>query len=143
MSAVKDTAPAIGAGQPAKKKRSRRKSDVLAWQILLVVLFLGSWQLLSGPLVDPFWVSRPSDIVAYIYDWVFFGDFLRHLSYTMAATFLGFAIGGATGFGFGLVLGRAEFWARVLYAFLVAVNGIPRVALAPLFVVWFGIGLLL
>lgn len=142
MAVVKGSAAALRRGQTARKKRSRGKSDVLAWQILLVVLFLGSWQLLSGPVVDPFWVSRPSDIVAYIYDWVFFGDFLRHFSFTMAATFLGFASGGAAGFALGLVLGRAEFWARVLDPFLVAVNGIPRVALAPLFVVWFGIGLL-
>jgi NitT/TauT family transport system permease protein len=142
MSAAKGTAQAVAAKAPAKQRRSRGRSDVLAWQILLVVVLLGSWQLLSGPVVDPFWVSRPSDILVYIYDWVFFGDFFRHLSFTLAATFLGFALGASTGFALGLVLGRAEFWARVLDPFLVAINGIPRVALAPLFVVWFGIGLL-
>lgn len=142
MSAMKGSARAVAGAPTAQKRRSRGKSDVLAWQILLVVLFLGSWQLLSGPVVDPFWVSRPSDIVAYVYDWVLFGDFLKHFTFTMTATFLGFAVGCASGFALGLALGRAEFWARVLDPFLVAVNGIPRVALAPLFVVWFGIGLL-
>lgn len=133
---------ADGAGKSPATRRRRGRNDILAWQLLLVVVFLGSWQVLSGTVIDSFWVSRPSDIVAYIYQWVFFGDFVRHLSFTMAATFLGFGMGAVSGFALGLVLGRAEFWARVLDPFLVAINGIPRVALAPLFVVWFGIDLL-
>lgn len=111
-------------------------------RLVLIVLFLGSWQGISGWLVDPFWISRPSDIGIYIFDWVFKGDFFRHLWFTMAATFIGFLTGAGSGFALGLLLGRTDFWARVLDPFLVAINGIPRVALAPLFVVWFGIDLL-
>jgi NitT/TauT family transport system permease protein len=118
------------------------KQKVIVCQLLLCFGALAFWQFASGTLIDPFWVSRPTDIARYITDWVFQGDFWHHFKFTMAATFIGFTAGGITGFFMGLILGRAEFWARVLDPFLVAINGIPRVALAPLFVVWFGIGLL-
>jgi NitT/TauT family transport system permease protein len=49
-------------------------------------------------------------------------------------------LGWRVGFGLGLVLSRLDFLARVLDPFVVAANGIPRVALAPLFIIWFGIG---
>lgn len=125
-----------------KKDGFTSRQKIVLAQIGLIVGFLGLWELASGPLVDPFWISRPSDIAAYIADWVINGDFWRHFRFTMAATFIGFAFGLIAGFLLGLLLGQAEFWARVLDPFLVAINGIPRVALAPLFVVWFGIGLL-
>lgn len=126
----------------SKPKRFRTKRDILICQIILSVLVIGAWQFASGTLIDPFWISRPSDIIAYIGNWMFGGDFVFHFGFTMAATFIGFTTGTISGFFLGLLLGRAEFWARVLDPFLVAINGIPRVALAPLFVVWFGIGLL-
>jgi NitT/TauT family transport system permease protein len=49
-------------------------------------------------------------------------------------------LGWRVGFGLGVVLSRRDFLARVLDPFVVAANGIPRVALAPLFIIWFGIG---
>lgn len=118
------------------------KNQVVAYQVMLATFFFAFWQFASGTIIDPFWISRPSDILIYIFDWIFYGDFIKHFKFTMTATFLGFILGSTTGFVAGLLLGRAEFWARVLDPFLVAFNGIPRVALAPLFVVWFGIGLL-
>lgn len=109
---------------------------------VLVIAIIAAWELLSGSLIDTFWVSKPSLILDYIYTWVVFGDFFIHLSMTMTATLVGFAAGTVLGLLAGLALSQAEFTARVLDPFLVAINGIPRVALAPLFVVWFGIGLL-
>jgi NitT/TauT family transport system permease protein len=108
--------------------------------IFLVALAL--WEAISGPLIDPFWLSRPSSIAVYLYDWVHYGDFFRHFWFTMAATLGGFVLGIVFGLLTGLPLGRAERLARILDPFLTALNGIPRAALAPLFVVWFGIGLL-
>jgi len=135
-SPMKSTAASV------KPKRFRSKRDVLICQIALSVILIGAWQFASGTLIDPFWISRPSDIIVYIGNWIFAGDFVFHFGFTMAATFIGFITGAVSGFFLGLLLGRAEFWAKVLDPFLVAINGIPRVALAPLFVVWFGIGLL-
>jgi NitT/TauT family transport system permease protein len=54
----------------------------------------------------------------------------------------GFAMGTLLGLAAGVILSRTQFMADVLDPFLIAINGIPRVALAPLFVVWFGIDML-
>jgi NitT/TauT family transport system permease protein len=54
----------------------------------------------------------------------------------------GFAVGTLLGLAAGVILSRTQFAADVLDPFLIAINGIPRVALAPLFVVWFGIDML-
>lgn len=118
----------------------RRRVRLL--QLTLLLLILAAWEGLSGRVFDDFWVSRPSAIAAYLWQWILFGDFWRHLAATLTAVGLGFAAGAAGGLLLGLPLGRMEGLARVLDPFLLALNGIPRVALAPLFVIWFGIGLL-
>ena len=59
---------------------------------------------------------------------------------TLRETFFGYVLGGLSGIAVGVVLARLEFVAQVLDPFIVAANGIPRVALAPLFIIWFGIG---
>ncbi|MBX3605422.1 MAG: ABC transporter permease [Piscinibacter sp.] len=112
----------------------------LARLALLVVLVL-AWEFASGNLFAVFWVSKPSLIAAYIWEFVQ-ADFWRHFGFTMTATGVGFATGALGGLAAGMALSRAPFVAAVLDPFLVAINGIPRVALAPLFVVWFGIDLM-
>lgn len=110
-------------------------------RIAILVALLGFWELASGRLFDVFWVSRPSLILEYI--WAFLQkDFAKHFWFTMTATGVGFALGAIGGLLAGIFLSRSAFVAAVLDPFLVAINGIPRVALAPLFVVWFGIGLM-
>lgn len=111
-------------------------------RLVLVIVLLAFWELASGSLFSTFWVSKPSLIAAYIGSWVVTGDFFYNLYFTMAAMVAGFAAGAVLGLGAGMLLSRTRFLAEVLDPFLVAANGIPRVALAPLFVVWFGIGLL-
>jgi ABC-type amino acid transport system permease subunit len=62
------------------------------------------------------------------------------LAITLYETFTGFFIGSIFGIGLGFVLGRREILAEILDPYVVAFNGIPRIALAPLFIIWFGIG---
>jgi NitT/TauT family transport system permease protein len=111
-------------------------------RIALLVTLLGGWEGLSGWAFDSFWVSTPREILAYLYDWIVNGDFFRHFNATMTAIIIGYAVGAVLGLLLGLPLGRSETTAKVLDPFLLALNGIPRVALAPLFVIWFGIGIL-
>jgi NitT/TauT family transport system permease protein len=122
-------------------KRTGAINTTLIWQIVILVVVLGSWEIMSGRLFDSFWVSKPSLIVAYIYNWVVNGDFMRHLSATMTEILVGYSLGAAFGLALGLPIGRMEKTAKILDPFLLALNGIPRVALAPLFVIWFGIGI--
>lgn len=108
----------------------------------LVASLLGLWELGSGTLFATFWLSKPSLIATYIVNWVVSGDFFYHLYFTMASMLIGFTAGTVLGLLAGMMLSRTEFLADALDPFLVAINGIPRVALAPLFVVWFGIDML-
>jgi NitT/TauT family transport system permease protein len=124
---------------PARKKMSTEHRIAITQAVLLVAL-LAFWEIASGRLFDVFWVSRPSLIANYLWEFAR-KDFLKHFYFTMTATGVGFALGAVGGLLAGIFLSRSAFLAAVLDPFLVAINGIPRVALAPLFVVWFGIGL--
>lgn len=117
---------------------SERKVAIARLALLTAVL--GFWELASGRLFDVFWVSKPSLIGVYIWEFMR-NDFLRHFTFTMTATLVGFTAGAVGGLLAGVLLSRSALMAAVLDPFLVAINGIPRVALAPLFVVWFGIDL--
>jgi len=131
-----------GSGEtPPRTPALRTEHRINLARIGILVLLLGFWELASGRLFDLFWVSRPSLIVDYIWEFLQ-KDFAKHFGFTMTATGVGFALGAVGGLLAGIFLSRSAFVAAVLDPFLVAINGIPRVALAPLFVVWFGIGLM-
>jgi NitT/TauT family transport system permease protein len=104
------------------------------------IAVLALWELAAGRWLDPFWVSSPLRIGRHLVRWVRDGTLFVHLVVTLRETFLGFLLGSVSGIAVGVALARLEFVARVLDPFIVAANGIPRVALAPLFIIWFGIG---
>ncbi|MBA2608073.1 MAG: ABC transporter permease [Actinobacteria bacterium] len=118
------------------------RSKVGLTRLALVLVVFGFWEFASGSLFSTFWISKPSLIAAYIFKWIFYGDFFYQLSFTFGSMIAGFTLGTVLGLLAGVVLSRSQFASDVLDPFLVAINGIPRVALAPLFVVWFGIDML-
>jgi NitT/TauT family transport system permease protein len=109
------------------------------YRLALAVVLLGTWEYATGRWIDPFWFSSPLRIGAHLAEILGQVDIFRDLWVTMTETFLGYFAGAILGVLVGLVLSRLETLARVLDPFIVAVNGIPRVALAPLFIIWFGI----
>lgn len=109
------------------------------WRISVALLILGAWQGISGPIIDEFWLSRPTAIAAYI--WEERELLLSDLAITFQATAIGYGLGAIAGLTFGLLLAQSEAVALVLKPFILAVYGIPRIALAPIFILWFGIGL--
>jgi NitT/TauT family transport system permease protein len=119
-----------------------RQAKLRLARLAVVVVVISFWEFASGRLFSTFWLSKPSLIAGYIANWVASGDFFHHFYFTMASMLLGFAAGAVLGLAAGMALSRMHFLADVLDPFLVAINGIPRVALAPLFVVWFGIDML-
>ena len=113
---------------------------LLAWRLGFGFAILLVWELAAGRLVDPFWFSSPLRILGHLVEWAREGSLFWHLFVTLRETFLGYALGSVSGIAVGVVLARLEFVAQVLDPFIVAANSIPRVALAPLFIIWFGIG---
>jgi NitT/TauT family transport system permease protein len=119
----------------------RYKFGVRVVQAALVVGLLLFWQLGGGTLFDPFFFGSPKGIGAIlVHD---FGDpqFYRDLRATAIEMALGYGSGAALGIGLGALFARWKFAADVFDPFFVALNSIPRVALAPLLVIWFGIDL--
>ncbi|MBN6208246.1 ABC transporter permease [Ralstonia pickettii] len=118
------------------------KTKIRLFQLAVVVLMFGSWEGLGRVgVVDPFYFSMPSSIVARIWEWFTAGDIYTHLAITLAETILSFGIGTLLGISLGLWLGLSKLAAEVLDPFIKVFNAIPRILLAPIFVMWFGLGL--
>ena len=115
-------------------------SRLFIYRLIFGLILVTFWEVSSGRLIDPFWVSSPSKVFRYLYEVFADGSIFGHLGITLYETFAGFLIGSALGIGLGFVLGRREVLAQILDPYVVAFNGIPRIALAPLFIIWFGIG---
>ena len=113
----------------------------LAAQLAVGIVFFGSWQLASGPLIDPFFVSSPSAVAVKLMDWFSRGELFMHIGITLWATAVGFTIGSLLGFVTGFVFGRYEEVGAIFDPYITAVYCLPKIALAPLFIMWFGIGL--
>jgi NitT/TauT family transport system permease protein len=118
------------------------RASVLAAQLALGVGLLSLWQLGAATRVlDPFFFSRPTDIAARIVTWIANGSLWRHLFVTLEESVLGLALGAAIGITLGFALARSPFAARVLDPYIKMLNAVPRVVLAPLFLLWFGLGI--
>jgi len=115
--------------------------QIFGWRLLIVVAGLSFWQFASGRLIKAFWISSPSDIWKQLVDWVVTGDLWIHLEVTLTETVMGFVFGAVAGVLFGLALGLNRRLAAVLDPFVVAFYSLPKIALAPLFILWFGVGL--
>jgi len=110
-------------------------------QVVLGLLLLLLWQGASGRLVDNFFISNPIDVGARLVGWIGDGSLFLHIWATVYATVMGFIIGSIGGVVLGIWLGVSPFTSRLLNPYLNALNALPKVALAPLFVLWFGLGI--
>jgi NitT/TauT family transport system permease protein len=113
---------------------------MLLCQIALGVAMLLIWQGASGRLVDDFFISNPIAVAERLYQWIADGSLFLHIWATVYETLLGFIVGAVGGVVLGIWLGVSPFTSRLLNPYLNALNALPKVALAPLFVLWFGLG---
>jgi len=120
---------------------AQRRRLLLAAQVAVGVVFLLAWQLAAGPLIDPFFFSSPYEIAVKLMDWVRRGELFHHLFFTMYAMLMGFVIGGILGFIVGFLFGRYDALATIFDPYITAFYSLPKIALAPLFIMWFGIGI--
>jgi len=147
-------APTTAAGQPAAPGQTVWAEHV-SWidripravaMLLLLVAFLAVWQLVyEVRLLSPIILPSPLETMA---DLVFVGRNLVTGDYMLGALWvttqevlLGFAIAIGVGFLLGLLVGETAFGERAVMPYLVAINAMPKVAFAPLFVSWLGFGI--
>jgi NitT/TauT family transport system permease protein len=111
-------------------------------QSFAMVVLLAAWEILGrAGWIDPFYAPPPSTIGAALYQVFVDGSIWPHLIATftaaMAGLILDLGIGAALGFAAALIRPIAD----LLEPIMILLNAIPRVILAPLFIIWFGIGL--
>jgi len=112
------------------------------WQALLLVAVLLIWHVAALDRQVAFFFGQPLEVAQIIWGWfVTQGDIYRHLGVTLAETLLAFVIGTIAGLGFGLWLGLSRSASAVLDPYIKAMNSMPRVILAPIFGMWFGLGI--
>lgn len=127
------------------------------WQVLLLVVILLIWQVASRDQQIAFFMGEPVQVAGRIWSWFMpfgFGpnllfpdgltgnaDIYRHLGTTLLETVLAFGIGTVLGLGCGLWLALAPTASALLEPYITAANSMPRVILAPIFALWFGLGI--
>jgi NitT/TauT family transport system permease protein len=122
--------------------RAARRSTILFWQAAVGIIALGLWEaLVSARAIDPFFVSRPTAIARRVMMWSGDGTLWRHLATTLEESLLGLLIGSALGIALGFWFGRSPSLAMIFDPYIKMLNAVPRIVLAPLFLLWFGLGI--
>jgi NitT/TauT family transport system permease protein len=146
--AVPDTSARVPGGAASGEAPSPSGGKGLGWgtQILRVVIFaliLGLWQLADGRWLPDYLISSPSQIAKTLWDLLSGSTpgLWTGIQATGEELVLGYALGVASGVAVGLLLGYWRAGAAIFNPLITAINGIPKIALAPLLLIWFGIGL--
>jgi NitT/TauT family transport system permease protein len=122
------------------------------WQALVLVGVFAAWHVLTVPGIlppfyfddphkAPFFFGEPLKVFTRIWDWFVSGDIYRHLWVTLVETMLAFLIGTVSGIAIGIWLALAPTASAIFDPYIKALNAMPRVILAPIFFVWFGLGM--
>jgi NitT/TauT family transport system permease protein len=123
------------------------------WQVGVLVVVFGFWHVMTRPGLLPnfifdndqqaaFFFGEPLKIFGRIWNWFFVAaDIYQHLWITLVETLLAFGIGTVLGLAMGLWLALSPMAAAILDPYIKAANSMPRVILAPIFAVWFGLGI--
>lgn len=130
-----------------------RPGNLRVWQVGLLLAVFAFWYLMTTPGLLPlfmfdndrqaaFFFGEPLKVAGRIWVWfVTEGDIYRHLGVTLLETLLAFGIGSVLGLGAGLWLALQPMASAILEPYVKALNSMPRIILAPIFAVWFGLGI--
>ncbi len=124
-----------------------RRVQLVSLQVLVAVVAILIWHVLSSTTLvsDPktvrFFFSAPLDVGGRIWTWLVEGSIWYHLVVTLVEASLAFVIGSASGALIGFWFARKPGFAAVLDPYIKAANALPRVVLAPIFALWFGLGI--
>jgi NitT/TauT family transport system permease protein len=118
-------------------QRYRRK--VAVGRLLLAVALIGVWQFASGRLVDAFFIGSPAGVARVLAADLVDPRFYNDLRVTGIEMGLGYLIGAFGGIALGVLFARWRLAADIVDPYFAALNSLPRIALAPLLIIWFGI----
>jgi NitT/TauT family transport system permease protein len=126
-----------------KAMRKPVSLGVVAAQLALLGVFLLAWEVASrSKAVDPFYVSAPLRIAKHVATWTKEGILFKHLWVTLSEAVVGLLAGTVLGLALGFLFASSRRIDAVLQPFISIMNAMPRVAFAPLIILWFGLGFL-
>jgi NitT/TauT family transport system permease protein len=126
----------------AHRSKQRRDTSTLALgRVLVIVSVMSAWQVASYWILDPFFFSSPSAIGHAFINLVTSGRLLAHAWYTVVEALSGYALGAVAGILAATILGSSPRLYAMVEPYLLALYSVPAVALAPLVIIWFGIGI--
>lgn len=138
--------------RPSSKSGLRQQRYLRLWQVAVLILIFLLWYVLTAPGLLPnvlfendrqaaFFFGEPLQIFKRIWQWFAVdGEIYIHLGITLLETALAFGIGTLLGLACGLWLALSPMAAAITDPYIKALNSMPRVILAPIFAVWFGLG---
>src|SRR3954466_15541656 len=120
---------------------------LLSLQLLVAVVSVGAWHVLTTvpiggvTLLPTFFFSNPVDVAARVVKWFAEGTIWKHLWVTLVEAMLAFVIGSVAGVLIGFWFAQQPRVAAVFDPYVKMINALPRVVLAPIFTLWFGLGI--
>ena len=129
------------ADEPQRERgaRQRYRRSVMVGQIILIIAVISVWHFGSGPLIDPFFIGSPIGVMNVLIKDLSDPRFYNDLRVTGTEMILGYLMGGLSGIALGVLFARWRLAADIVDPFFSGLNSLPRIALAPLLVIWFGI----
>lgn len=123
------------------KKQRNKRIAILVTQISILVIFLLLWELLTlFNIVDSFLFSSPDRIIKTVSQLYLSGELFLHISTTLYETIIGFILASLTGTLVAVIFWWSDFLRRVFEPYVVVLNSLPKIALGPLIIIWFGAG---
>jgi NitT/TauT family transport system permease protein len=118
------------------------KTKIITWQVLILLMIILAWQFFSRSNHVAFFIGEPLIVFQRLVNWLIIEkDVYWHLGITLLETCLAFSIGTLAGTFCGLFLGLSPIFSAIFDPYIKALNSMPRVILAPIFSVWFGLGM--
>lgn len=123
------------------KKIRNKKILVITLQIIIFISIFAFWELFSHiGVLDPFYFSSPSRMINTLSGLLSNGTLFYHIGITLYEAILGFLIATVLGFLIAVLLWWSETLRRVLDPYIVVLNSLPKIALGPIIIIWFGTG---
>lgn len=124
------------------KKIKRTKRRIVIARILILVIFIALWQIAANfKWIDPFLTSSPTRVIESFISLYEDGSLFKHIGITCYETILGFSLGTVLGALIAVILWWSPFISKILDPYLVVLNALPKVALAPIIIFWIGNGM--
>ncbi|OKL37777.1 ABC transporter permease [Domibacillus mangrovi] len=114
--------------------------NIRLYSFLLFILLLALWEVRAGNMSELV-LPAPSVILHTLIEGLMNGYFTAHIIRTTLEIVLGLTLGSLFGFIIGILMGESEFLRKLLSPYIIASQAVPKLALAPLFILWFGFGM--